>query len=74
MGNHVADNISVARNIEIKAPVLIDAGLPEILSFIVFFGMQRRVIEVMEEKLELFIEGAANRRRRILQGFNRPVG
>jgi len=36
--------------------------------------MKRRVIEVMEEKLELFIEGSANRRRRILQGFNRPVG
>ena len=74
IGNNVADNVSVARNVEIEAPVLIDAGLPQVLSFTIFLGVQRRVIEVVQQEPELFIECAADGRGCVLQGFNRPVG
>lgn len=74
MRYNVADDVGVAFNVEIEAPTLIDAGLPEVLSLIVFLGVQRRMIEVLQKEPELFIECTANRRGRVLQGFNHPVG
>jgi len=41
VGDDANDDIGVVFDLEIKTPSLVDAGLPEVLGFVILFGVQR---------------------------------
>ena len=57
MTANVEKLIRVTLDTEIKAPCAGYPSLPDVVCFIVLFGPQRRMAEVMNEKIELFLEG-----------------
>jgi hypothetical protein len=50
MRDDVHDVIDVIPDEEIKAPIFVDAGLPEVLAFVVLLGAKRRVSQVLFQK------------------------
>ena len=44
--NNGGDDIGIIFDLEIKTPGFVDAGLPEVFSFVVLLGVQRRVEQV----------------------------
>src|SRR5664279_1845481 len=52
----VHDQIPVILDEEIKAPILVDAGLPEAPALVVFLGAERWMVEILEQKQRLLIE------------------
>jgi hypothetical protein len=57
MGHQVTDAVGVAIDLEIEPPVVINACLPTVLSFVELLGMQRRVVQVPDQKVDLLDEG-----------------
>src|SRR5436853_6027920 len=51
------NEVGVAFNQKIEAPVQVDAGLPDAFSFVVLLGLQRRVAKVLHQELGLFVKG-----------------
>ena len=49
-------DVRVAFDGEIKAPRLIDPGLPQARGFVVFLGAERRVLKILGEKTLLLVE------------------
>jgi|HubBroStandDraft_1064217.scaffolds.fasta_scaffold242856_2 hypothetical protein len=65
MGNNLADAVGFALDGEVKAPILIDAGLPSALSFVKFLGAKRGVVKVADQIIDLLDEGLLDRQRRV---------
>src|SRR3989442_1524012 len=57
VGDELVDNVGVAGNRKVEAPVLVDAGLPEVLRFVVLLGVKRGVFEIVFEEANLLEEG-----------------
>jgi hypothetical protein len=55
---------SMSHDLEVKAPGIVHASLPKVAGFVVFFRVERRVMQVREQQLRLLIEG-------LLDGFRR---
>ena len=70
MGDNLADAVSVAVDGEVKAPVVIDAGLPTAFSFVKLLGAERGVLEVADQKTDLLDEGFLDRQRCVEQRFD----
>ena len=65
--------IRVPDDHEIKSPLPVDTGLPQVSAFVVFLGSQRRVMEIVGEEAYLFLESSPNRRWRIFERLNRAI-
>jgi hypothetical protein len=50
MRDDVHDQVPVILDEEIKAPILIDARLPEALALVVFLGVERWVVEILKQQ------------------------
>lgn len=57
MRNDVHDQIPVSLDEEIKAPILVDARLPQPSTFFVFLGAERWMVEILDQQQRLLIEG-----------------
>jgi len=53
-------SVRVAHDLEVEAPSTGNAGLPEVLAFVILLGPQRRVSEIFQEQQRLFVKGALN--------------
>src|SRR5437773_11049654 len=53
-------SVRVAHDLEVEAPSTGNAGLPEVLAFVMLLGPQRRVSEIFQEQQRLFVKGALN--------------
>src|ERR1039458_7312369 len=58
MRDDVHDQIPIILDEEIKAPILVDARLPESPALVVFLGAERWVVEILEQQKRLLVEGA----------------
>ena len=56
MRNNAADHMNVTGDVEVEAPIVIDACLPKVLGFVVLLGMQRRVPQIAGKEVDLFDE------------------
>ena len=56
MGDHVSDDIGVARDHEIESPVPVDSRLPKIEKFIVSLSAQGRMIQIAFKERQLLVE------------------
>ena len=55
----VHDVIGIAADEEVEAPIVVDAGLPEVLGLVVLLGAERRVTEVLLQEPHLLEESLA---------------
>src|ERR1700675_516824 len=53
MWNDICNQVCVAGNLEVKSPILVDAGLPQILHAAVFLRSQRWMMQVLLKKRSL---------------------
>lgn len=60
VGDDSGNDDRVVVNLKVKAPVLVDAGLPEVLAFVVLFSVQGRVLQIVSQKTHLFVESFAD--------------
>lgn len=60
MGDDFEDVVGVANDLEVEPPALVDPRLPAIANFVVFLGMEERVVEVLKQEINLFKECLAN--------------
>ena len=67
MRDDVHDVIDVVLDEKIKAPIFVDAGLPEVLAFVVLLGAKRRVSQVLFQKFYLFEKSLPDTGRKVLQ-------
>ena len=56
MWNYAGYDVGVSADLEIEAPGAVDAGLPDVAGLVVLLGVQRRVVQVMEEIAELLFK------------------
>ena len=61
MGDDADDDQSIVPNLKIKTPGSVNAGLPQILRLVVLLGAKRGVMQVVNQKTNLFIKGSLNR-------------
>jgi hypothetical protein len=69
VGNDFEDVVSIPNNGEVEAPAFVDASLPAAVRFVVFLGVERRVMEILRQKFDLFEEGLLDGRRCTPQRF-----
>lgn len=60
MGSDVHEVVNVALDEKVEAPILVDAGLPQVLALVVLPGVQGRVVQVLEQKIKLLIASFLN--------------
>jgi hypothetical protein len=67
MARDVGHQVGIAHNAKVKPPVLIDARLPPVLGFTVFFRPQGRVAQVVQQEERLLLKSPLNpvRRRKL---------
>ena len=66
MFHDVAHKINIADDLEKEAPVVIDAGLPKVLRFVVFLGAEGRVVEAFKQESRLLVVGLLYLLRRLV--------
>ena len=74
MSCDVEDAVGVAFNLEIEAPILVDARLPAVVGFVKLLGVETGVTQVANQKVELLDEGLLHRRRGRGQRFDGALG
>src|ERR1017187_6187099 len=57
MTNNVLEDVGIVVNEKIKTPVKGDAGLPSVSAFVILFGAQGRVAQILEQQQRLFVKG-----------------
>jgi hypothetical protein len=57
MADDIDDVVNTVHNSEVESPVFVHARLPEIVRLIVFFRVEGRVAQVLDQKQRLLIEG-----------------
>lgn len=65
--------IRVAVDLKVEAVLMVDAGLPYLLGFVVFLGSQRWVLGAGKKETELFVEARLNCRRKLSVLADRTV-
>lgn len=73
MRDDVFDDVRVADDLEIETPTAVNASLPLVVRLVVFLGVERWVLQVMDEKSGLLVESPADRRRQLVQRFERSL-
>ena len=53
MGDELEDAVGVVNDYEIKTPILVDPGLPAIVRFVVLLGVQRGMLEILNQEIYL---------------------
>jgi len=53
--------VDVARDPEVKAPRVVHPRLPQAAGFVVLFGAERRVAQVLKQEQRLLVEGFPDR-------------
>jgi hypothetical protein len=61
--------ICVANDLGVEPPVLVDPSLPTVIGFVVLLSVYGRVMQVLNQELELFEERLANSSRLGFQGL-----
>ena len=56
MPHDIEQNIRAALDLKIKAPVSIDARLPDVLCFVVLLGAEGRVAKIFRKICDLLLE------------------
>src|ERR1700678_2468905 len=74
MRDDVHDVIDVIQDQKIKAPIFVDAGLPEILTLAILLGAKRRVSQVLFQEFHLLEKGLAYVWRKAEQDFTGMFG
>jgi len=69
----VFQSIRVTHDFEVESPVVIHAGLPYVVGFVVFLSSEGWMMEVLREEPELFAEHLPNGQRSIFQGVGHAV-
>ena len=69
MRGDVHDVIDVIPDEEMKAPILVDASLPETQAFVVLFGAERRVPQIPLQELDLLEKRLGHAGRKAFQRF-----
>ena len=72
MGDNLVDAVGVPVDGEVKAPVVVYAGLPTTISFVKLLGAERGVIEVAHQKVDLLDESFLDGRRCVEQPLKPP--
>jgi len=67
MGNNLGDAVGVAVDGEVKAPIVIDAGLPSAFSLVKLLSVERGVVQVANQIVDLLDEGFLDRQRCVEQ-------
>ena len=70
----IFNEIRVIDDGEVRAPSLVDSGLPQISGLLVFLGMERWVLEVSGQESKLLFESPLDVSWGIIEGFDRPIG
>jgi len=65
MRDDVHDQIPVILDEKIKAPILVDARLPEAQALVLLLGAKRRVVEILKQQRRLLVEGTLDLLRRL---------
>jgi hypothetical protein len=58
MRHQVQDVVDVSLDSKVEPPIAIDSGLPHVLFFVELFSPQRRVLEILQEQLDLLIKSS----------------
>jgi len=66
--------VRVAHDLEVEAPIVVEACLPQITGFVVLLGVERWMVKIVGEECELFAKGLSNGGRSVLQGVEYAVG
>src|ERR1035438_4157440 len=74
VGDYVHDVIGIVLYDEIETPVFVNAGLPEIIGFVVFFRAEGRMPEILLEKFDLLEERLSHVGRESLKDFVSLIG
>ena len=74
MRSDIGDHVGVAVDDEVKPPMSIDPSLPDIVRLVILLSVQRRMVQVQNEKAGLLIEGLAERGGKTLQDVEGPQG
>ena len=56
MRHNIQEVVGVAFNAKVKAPVIIDSRLPDVLCFVVLLGAEGRMAKVLEKENELLVK------------------
>lgn len=67
-------DVGVVLDLEVEAPVAIDAGLPDVARLVVLLGAERMVTEVAEQESKLLLEVLADSSRCCSDILIEPVG
>jgi hypothetical protein len=59
--------VGVAHDLEIEAPVVVDARLPQIAAFIVLLGAEGRMLKIAGKKSKLLPKGLSNSGRSVFR-------
>ena len=73
MWNDIRHDADIALDDEIKAPIPIDPGLPDIIGFVIFLGVQRRVLEIANEISDLLEKRFVNWGRKDAKSSQRTL-
>jgi hypothetical protein len=70
----VLQPVGAVHDLEVEAPIVVHASLPDVAGFVVFLGSEGGMMEILGEKPELFAEGLTDGGRGILEGVKHAVG
>ena len=62
--DELEDVVRVANDLEVEPPALVDPRLPAIIGFVVLLGVEGRVVQVLNQEIDLFEKRLANWRGR----------
>ena len=66
MGFDFLQAVNIVFNLEVEPPGTGDAGLPEVLRFVVLLGVKGRVTDVFEQQQRLLVKGLLDFERSLL--------
>ena len=67
MANDLENTVGIVDDLEIKTPVSVYARLPDVVGFVVFLRVERRVMEVLFKEFYLLDKGLRHLGRRGVQ-------
>lgn len=74
MPHDVDKDVGIAFDRKVEPPIFIDPCLPDPSRFIVLLGMQRRVMEVLDQEVRFSQEGTPDAERGVFDALLEAVG
>ncbi len=74
MRDHILDPVGIVDDGEVKSPISVYPGLPDVLGGVIFLCPKGRVVQVFEQKAELFGKRRSHGSGRVLQRIDRTIG